>query len=382
MTSVVPRGRHIAMIWPDLRGGGAERVAVNLANAFVQRGYAVDMVLLSATGEFLADLLPDVRVLDLQVKRMRWALPTLVRYLRQTRPDAVLASMWPLTLAAIWARTLSRVTTRLVLAEHTTWSRSILIERWSVSWQVRTSMHHFFPSADGIVTVSQGAADDLAHLANLDRKSITVIYNPVVGDAKRQASAPLAPAGWWTGPHRKVLAVGTLKTIKDYSTLLTAFAQLLQRADARLLILGEGECRAALEAQARQLDIETSVFMPGFVKDPTPYYEHADLHVLSSTGEGLANVIIEALAAGTPVVSTDCPSGPREILCDGQFGRLVPVGDASALAVALADSLAATHNHTALKERAQHFSIDKAVDQYLDLLIPGHDAPEVVRLGR
>jgi glycosyltransferase involved in cell wall biosynthesis len=271
---------------------------------------------------------------------------------------------------------------RVVVAEHITWSRSELLARWSVGWQVRTSMHHFFPSADGIVAVSQDAADDLARFANLDRNAITAIYNPVVGDAKPPASVPLAPAGWWTGPHRKVLAVGTLKTAKDYSTLLAAFAQLHQRVDARLLILGEGECRAALEVQARQLGIEASVFMPGFVKEPSPYYQHADLHVLSSTVEGLPTVIIEALAAGTPVVSTDCPSGPREILCDGQFGRLVPVGDASAMAVALAESLAARHDHAALKERAQYFSIDKAVDQYLDLLIPGHAASEAVRLSR
>ena len=147
--------------------------------------------------------------------------------------------------------------------------------------------------------------------------------------------------------------------------------QLRRRVDARLLILGDGECRAALAAQARQLGIESSVFMPGFVKDPSPYYQHADLHVLSSTGEGLPTVIIEALEAGTPVVSTDCQSGPREILSDGQFGRLVPVGDAVALAAAMAASLAATHDRAALKARAQDFSIDKAVDQYLDLLSPG-----------
>lgn len=355
---------------PDLRGGGAERVAVNLANGFAQRGYAVDMVLLSATGEFLADLRPEIRVVDLHIKRMRWALLPLVRYLRQARPDAMLACMWPLTLTALWARSLARVPTRVVVAEHTTWSRSELLERWSVGWQVRTSMHHVFPYADGIVAVSQGAADDLARFANLDRNAITVIYNAVVGEEQAGSIGPLEPAGWWTGTHRRVLAVGTLKMIKDYATLLAALAQLRKQVDARLLILGEGECRAALEAQVRQLGLEGSVFMPGFVKNLPPYYQHADLHVLSSTGEGFGNVIIEALAAGTPVVSTDCLSGPREILCDGQFGQLVPVGDAHALAAAMAESLTATHDRAALKARAQDFSIDKAVDQYEALLFP------------
>ena len=370
MMPLVSPSRCIAILVPDLRGGGAERVAVNLANSFAQRGYAVDMVLLSANGEFLADLLPGIRVVDLKVKRLRSALFPLVRYLRQSRPAALLASMWPLTVVALWARALALVPTRVVVAEHTTWSRDKISSSSWGRWKVGNTMHYGFPGADGIVTVSNGAADDLARFANLDPKAITVIYNPVVGDAKPPASAPLAPAGWWTGPHRKVLAVGTLKLIKDYATLLHAFARLRQRVDARLLILGEGECRVALEAHARQLGIEASVFMPGFVKDTSPYYQQADLHVLSSTGEGLPTVIIEALAAGTPVVSTDCPSGPREILSDGQFGRLVPVGDAVALAAAMAESLEDTHDTAALKARAQDFSIDKAVDRYESLLFP------------
>lgn len=366
-------GREVSLILPDLRGGGAERVAVNLANAFAQRGYAVDMVLLSATGELLVDLQPGIRVVDLKVQRMRWALPALVRYFRRARPSAVLACMWPLTVLALWARTISRVPTRLVVAEHTTWSRSELLTRFSLSWQIRTSMRRFFPNADGIVAVSQGAADDLAHFAPVERRAITVVYNPVVGDGPpSEVATPAAPTGWCVGTHRRVLAVGTLKEIKDYRTLLDAFATLRQRVDARLLILGEGECRSELEAQARRLGITDNVFMPGFVKDVPPYYRHADLHVLSSTGEGLPTVIIEALAAGTPVVSTDCPSGPREILSNGQFGRLVPVGDVDALAAAMQESLTSSHDRAALMARAQDFSIDKAVDQYEALLFPAH----------
>ena len=224
---------------PNLCGGGAERVAVNLANGFAQRGYAVDMVLLSATGEFLADLQPEIRVVDLQVKRLRSAVRPLMRYLRQTKPTAVLACIWPLTIVVLWARTLTRVPTRVVVAEHTTWSRDEIASTSSGRWKVGSTMHYVFPGADGIVIVSNGAADGLALLANLDRKVLSVIYNPVVVDAKPPSSAPLAPAGCWTGPHRKVLAVSTLKLIKDYATLLHAFA--------RLLILGGGRCTPRLE---------------------------------------------------------------------------------------------------------------------------------------
>ena len=360
----------ISIVLPDLHGGGAERVAVNLANSFAQRGYAVDMVLLSAAGDFLVDLQPGVRVVDLQVKRLRGALLPLVRYLRQARPAAVLACMWPLTVVALWARTLSRVPMRVVVAEHTTWSRDEIASSPWGRFKVGSTMHHTFSGADGIVTVSKGAADDLARFANLDRKSVTVIYNPVVGDAAPPASTPLLAAGWCSGPARKVLAVGTLAPVKDYVTLLSAFALLRQKFDARLLILGEGKCRGELDAQIRHLGIEASVFMPGFVKDTAPYYQQADVHVLSSAVEGFGNVIVEALAAGTPVVSTDCQWGPSEILEGGRFGRLVAVGDVAALAVALGESLSGTHDHAALIARAQDFSIDRAVGHYLDLLVP------------
>lgn len=363
--------KKISLLITDLYGGGTERVVVNLANGFHLRGYSVDVLLLKADGELLGVLDPGIRVVDLHVSRLRWTLLPLVRYLRRERPSAILANIWPLTLYVILARWLSLVPTRLVLVEHTTWSCSELLARPTLGWQVRKSMNFFFPLADHIVAVSKGAADDLARFADLPRSSISVIYNPIVDTAKEhQSELPTAPAGWCFGSHKRVLAVGTLKDIKDHATLLDTFARLRLKVNARLLILGEGECRADLEAQIKRLGLKDDVFMPGFSPDPAPYFRHADLHVLTSKGEGFGNVIVEALAAGTPVVSTDCPSGPREILADGQFGRLVPVGDAQALATAMAESLEVTHDHAALMERAQFFSIDRAVDQYLQLLLP------------
>jgi glycosyltransferase involved in cell wall biosynthesis len=150
---------------------------------------------------------------------------------------------------------------------------------------------------------------------------------------------------------------------------MNALFKLRRTVDARLLILGEGERRDKLAAQIRALGLGDAVFMPGFVKDTAPYFERADLMVLSSISEALPTVLIEALAAGTPIVSTDCPSGPREILAGGRYGRLVPVGDAEALAAALAASLVAEHDRRLLIERSEDFSIDEATDQYERLLI-------------
>lgn len=341
---------------------------VNLANGFVSLGYEVDMVLLNANGPLLTDLSCKVRIIDLHALRIRKALLPLCRYLRHNRPSVLIANMWPLTVVSLWARALAHVATCMVVVEHTTWSRD---EYTRSSWGrmiLSFSMRFIYRTAEAIVTVSKGAADDLARVAKLDRNTITVIYNPIVGDPKPSASKPLAPLEWWTGTHRKVLAVGTLKPIKDYSTLLKAFAELLKRVDARLLILGEGECRTMIDAQVRQLGIEAHVFLPGYIANPSPYYQQADLHVLSSTGEGFGNVLVEALEVGTPIVSTDCPSGPREILSDGQFGHLVPVGDPAAMAAAMAESLAGMHDTAALRARAQDFAIGKAVCQYEKLL--------------
>jgi glycosyltransferase involved in cell wall biosynthesis len=365
------RNLRIGIVIPNLCGGGAERVAVNLANCFSQRGYLVDMILLSARGDFLDDLLPEIRVVDLKARRMRGALMPLIHYLRNERPIALLANMWPITSISMLACKLAMADTRLVVVEHTTWSRSEICKSKFKRWQVSTLMHYTFPFVDCIVAVSEGAADDLASFADLNRNNIKVIYNPIVGNCKGIAKEHSPHVAGWSDSNYRVLAVGKLKVVKDFSTLLNAFLQVLTRLDAKLLILGDGECRAALELQIKQLGIEGKVFMPGFVKDIAPFYQQADLFVLSSISEGLPTVIIEAIAAGTPVVSTDCPTGPREILSHGKFGDLVPVRNSEALALAIVQSLNTPHNRTALIARAQDFSIDKAAEKYIALLLGG-----------
>ena len=371
--------KSIGILLPDLRGGGAERVAVNLANGFLSNGLVVEVVLMSYEGIFLGDLEQDIRVVNLQSLRLRNVIMPLVKYLRHRRPDNLLVFMWPLTVIALLARRLACVDTRIVVTEHTTWSRDPIVRSRWMRWLVRTTMHFLFPRAEAIVTVSHGAADDLARFAALDRSSINVIYNPVISERSNERMFLgdellwAAAEGWWNGRHRRVLAVGALKPIKDYATLLSAFAGLRLRMDVRLLILGEGECYGELKAQVKRLHLENFVFMPGFVRNLAPYYRRADLHVLSSLGEGFGNVLVEALAAGTPVVSTDCQSGPREILMDGKLGTLVPVADPQALAVAMFDALTSSHNCTLLVSRAQEFSVYSAVSKYLSYLCKDSD---------
>ncbi len=346
-------------------------MAVNLANAFSKRGFLVELVLLSSTGIFLADLDPSIRVIDLKIRRFRSSITPLVRYLRLKKPDALLAFMWPLTVIAIVAKLLARVDTGVVAVEHTTWSRDAIVRSVPMRFLVRSSMHFSFPKASAVVAVSNGAADDLSYFARIDRASIQVIYNPIVSETPTLIHMlTRTPRAWWIGSHRRVLSVGALKPTKDYATLITAFVLLLGDVDAQLLILGEGESRRELEIMVKSLGMESYVSMPGFSKVLAPYYQRTDLFVLSSVAEGFGNVIVEALETGTPVVSTDCQSGPREILLNGKYGELVPVNDPAALASAMLKSLTSRHDPAPLKARAQDFSIEKAVNQYLKLLFP------------
>lgn len=361
----------IAILLPDLRGGGAERVCVNLANEFARRGIAVDLVLMQRQGELLADIDPRISVVDLSSRRVRYGLRPLVTYLRGRKPDVLLANMWPLPVISLIARTLARCRTRVIGVEHTTWSIDEQFARPATRFAIRSSMRLAYPRLDALVTVSDGAADDLSLISGLPRERLTTIYNPIVGAPLKASPSEVFAKDWAEGSHAKVLAVGTLKAIKGFPTLLHAFARLRQRRDARLLILGEGDERSRLEGLVAALGLGEFVTMPGFALDTRPYYAAADLFVLSSTGEGFGNVIVEALDHAVPVVSTDCPSGPREILEDGKYGTLVPVGDVDALAAAMDDALSCEHDRDSLKRRAQNFSLDKAADAYLDLLLPG-----------
>jgi glycosyltransferase involved in cell wall biosynthesis len=361
--------RPIAIVIPTLGGGGAERVTVNLANELACRGRLVDVVPALAGGSLEDELDPVVRVVSLKARRLRGALLPLAKYLRTVRPAAVLACMWPTGVIALGARRMAGVKTRLVVVEHTMFSADPAFRSPSRRLAARMTIRGIYPAADVVVNVSHGAADDLSRFSGLPRDSITVIYNPVVGARVSRGEPRPDLAGWWCGSHSRLLAVGSLSPVKDHATLINALFRLRRTVDARLLILGEGERRDNLAAQIRALGLDDAVFMPGFVKDTAPYFERADLMVLSSISEALPTVLIEALAAGTPIVSTDCPSGPREILAGGRYGRLVPVGDAEALAAALAASLVAEHDRRFLIERSEDFSINEAADRYERLLI-------------
>jgi glycosyltransferase involved in cell wall biosynthesis len=319
------------------------------------------------TGELLSQLPSAVRLVDLGATRIRDVIWPLAKYLRERRPDAVQASMWPLTVAAIVARGLARSSARLVVSDHTLLSKHYAGNPRALRF-LRATIRLFYPWADARVIVAAAAADDLARLSGLKRESLEVIYNPVlVPEAPVHPTAELEAQ--WREADGRILSVGSLKAEKNQALLIRSFARLRRDRAAKLMILGSGELGQELKELARSLGIGDDVLFAGFIADPWPYYASADVFVLSSDYEGYPLVLVEAMRSGLPVVATDCESGPREILDDGRFGRLVEVGDEEALTTAMQAELENPTASELLICRAEELSGASTADRYLELLL-------------
>ena len=362
---------RIAIYLPSLSGGGAERVMVTLANTFVKLGFKVDLILAMAEGPYLNEVSHEVQIITLNSRRSWYLLPALAVYLRKKKPIVILAAMGHANVLSVLAKSLARVTTRVIISERNTFSIS---KMQSASMKIRILLPRLmawtYPIADGVIAVSSGVAEDLARSIKLPRSVIDVVYNPVVTDSL-VAKSMMMPNHAWFSPNQPpvIVGMGRLTKQKDFPTLLRAFALLRQRKDVRLIILGQGNLRSELQELIKNLDLQVVVDLPGFVENPFAILKHASLFVLSSAWEGLPNALIQAMACGTPVVSTDCPSGPTEILQGGKWGRLVPVGNVEAMAEAMAATLE-DENRPNVMQRAAEFSVDHGVKGYLRVMLP------------
>jgi glycosyltransferase involved in cell wall biosynthesis len=360
----------ISIVLPDLRGGGAEKLHVHLAEDWIAKGLAVEFILMRAVGQLHSGLSSSISVLDLRASRIRNAILPLRRHLRRSDTDVLLAAMWPLTSAAIVAWHLSGRRSRIFVSDHNQLSLSAIREMRTSSAFLRASMRLTYPLADGVIAVSHGVKKDLCQLGGLNPSQVQVIWNPA---AVRGSSVPTSSVEreriWGDGFTHHILSVGNLKPQKDHESLLRAFAQLPSSIRPKLIILGDGPLRERLGALIVELGLAGRVEILGFVSDPFPWFRSADLFVLSSRWEGFGNVLVEALECGLPIVSTDCPSGPAEILDRGRYGMLVPVGDVQSLARAITRSLGAAPDRDRLISRSQEFSIQKISEQYLTYML-------------
>lgn len=348
---------------------------VTLANGCVERGVSVDLVTGQAIGPNVKRLDGRVRLVDLRAVHMAQAILPLAHYLRKTKPDALLAAMTHTNNAAIIAGFLARSSTRIVVSERTTidWKPTSLIESLHIC--IRSVLYR---RADALVLVAREEVAEAARRFKLPHERVCCIYNPII-TPEFEASRKMAPEHPWlcekgTIPAPVIVAVGRLDPIKDYASLLEAFSLLKSKRPARLVIFGEGEQRSVLEARIDALGISDSVSLPGYVDNPVGEMNAADLFVLSSRLEGLPGVLIQALGCGLRIVSTDCTTGPREILEGGKWGRLVRVGDVDALATAMDEMLNDVEPPALCRSHLEKFSLSHAVDAYLDRLLPGQFA--------
>ncbi|MEI6076519.1 MAG: glycosyltransferase [Verrucomicrobiota bacterium] len=369
LDSTVKSPSRIALFLPFLGGRGANRVMLTLAGGFAAAGHSVDLVVAEFKGELCGQVPPGVRVVDLKSHRgVLRCLPAYRRYLRAERPAIMLTAMDYVNVISILIRAVSSWETKFFVSCHTS-----LLDSAKSSHRFRDrllpgAVRWTYRFADGIVAVSRAGADNLRMLVPVPPEKITTIYNPVVDNQfEIRASEPLQHPWFCAGQPTVILAVGALDYRKDFLTLIEAFARVRQRMDARLLILGEGDQRIILEQCVSRLGLSEYVSLPGFVPNPLPFMKSASLFVSSSKTEGFGLALAEALACGTPVVSTNCRFGPAEILEDGRYGRLVPVGDAQALATAMELSLKDAPERATLQRRGYEFSYQRAVNEYLRL---------------
>jgi glycosyltransferase involved in cell wall biosynthesis len=361
---------RLTLFLPSLRGGGAERVMVNLANRFAAKGRSVDLVLVSAEGPYLKEVSDRVDIVDLGCKRTYDAVFPLARHLRRTRPKAMLATMTHANIIAWAARLTARVPTRLMVREANTFSEAIAKRKGRFTGMIPFLMRMSYRHVDGVIAVSRGVRDDLEALG-VPGEKLHVVYSPsVTPDIADRALEPVDHPFLTSGrTHKTLVAVGRLNEQKDYRTLIRTLRQVREEIDVKLVILGEGHLRQSLEDLIGTQGLGDHVSMPGFVDNPFPYMRMADAYVLSSRWEGLPNTLIQAMACGARVISTDCRSGPDEILEGGKWGRLVPVGDEAALAAAIRSTLM-DESAPDTRIRAADFSLERAEKGYEELLFP------------
>jgi len=349
--------------------GGVERMVLNLCEGLVALGCWVDLLQVKAHSKHLEQLPALVHVRKLNADHTLTSLPALIRYLKTEHPDALLAAKDRANQVAVLAKKVAGVPTRIVVRMGTTVSAALAGKnRWrKLFWYL--PMRLIYRNADAVVAVSQGVAQDMARITGRKASDIVVIRNPVITPRIFRLAREPVPHPWLVkGNVPVIVGIGRLTRQKDFPTLIRAFATVRSKLLCRLIILGEGKDRDDLEQLAMRLSQSEHIAMPGFVDNPYAYLKGAAMFVLSSAWEGSPNALTEALALGVPVVATNCPSGPCEILKDGAIGRLVPVGDPDALAEAMLATLSDPPDETLLKSAVREYTVEFSSRRYLELL--------------
>lgn len=376
MTAAITDARdaqpRIAIFMQDLKGGGAERAMTNLSIGLTAIGVPVDMVMVRRVGPYLGLLPSEVRLVDLDTGRVSRSVPRLASYIRRERPAAVVTPLVHVSTAALIAARIAGVGTQIIISEQNDVASD---RRYTPYGPVRLAFRAMpltYRWADHITAVSDGVAASVAAAAWVPRSRVKVLHNPIVSDSLRAAAEEPTGHPWLDEPGPPViLAAGRFEPQKDYETMVRAFELVRAHREARLVILGEGSLKSAIGQMIQERGLAEYVAMPGFAANPYAWMRRCRVFAMSSRWEGLPTVLVEAMACGATVVATRCPSGPEEILANGEFGRLVPMQRPEALAGAIVASLDNPTPPERLQKRASDFSVNAIAAQYRDLVCGG-----------
>jgi glycosyltransferase involved in cell wall biosynthesis len=349
--------------------GGVERMIVNLLGELHRRGWRFDLVVLRSDTAYMEELPAGIRIVRLGTRHSLSGIPRIARYLKKHRPGALLVAKDRAGRAALTARRLAGVDARIVVRLGTNLTTALQHKHRLQAWLRTARMRHSYRDVDRIVAVSRGVADDTRLHTGLPRERIEVIRNPVITPAMLSKADAPCPHPWLDSQTvPTVVGMGRLTRQKGFDVLLDAFKRLLDDRAARLIIIGDGQDRASLQARAERLGISEHLLMPGFQANPYPWLARADLFVLSSRWEGSPNALTEALALGVPCVATDCPSGPAEVLGESGAGPVVPVDDVAALSAAMSAMLADPTPSDRLRAAVAEYNVERSADRYLEVL--------------
>lgn len=355
----------ITFFSPDMTPGGIRRVFTNLASELASRGYNIEFLLIEKKGSFLSKIPEKASITELRSSRMLTSIPMIINYLRKQEPRVFLSSVFHAHIASLISQKLavgssSKIGIRVPTIVSHNLERSNLQSKYKI---IPMAITLLYPTADSIITISKEISDDL--YKNFDVKDTTTIYNPVAIDEIVKDGKKEVEHNWFCSKQKPIiLSAGRLTEAKRFSDLIRSFNKVRDKRDARLVILGEGGLRPDLENLISALDLDNNVSLPGYVDNPYPYMKQADVFASTSEREGFGNVIVEAMALGTPVMATDCPGGPSEILSDGKYGPIVPVGDHKRISEAIIQLLNNPTDAHQLQKRTEDFRISKITDQY------------------
>ena len=367
--AAAPTSDRVTFFIPSFGDGGVERMMVNTARGIAMHGTPVDFIIKDRQVPYVDALEGNCRIVQFHGDDQPALLEELLGYLERERPAVLISAKGPDDDVTLAAKARTSVRTRFFLRPGTNISGRMQARGVNPlrRWLKQRSIGKRFRMSDGIIAVSEGVAEDITRMSHLPREQIHVIRNPVVTpELESAADAALAHPWFADGAPPVIIGMGGLRTQKDFPTLLRAFARVHGSRRLRLMILGEGRQRQRLLAEAERLGVADDFALPGFVANPYPYLRRASLFVLSSLWEGSPNVLSEALAVGTPVVATDCPSGPREILQGGRYGPLLPIGDVDALADAIDRTLTKPLPREVLREAVRDYTMEKCGRSYLE----------------